>query len=237
VFNGRIIAEYFTKNKEKIEEYNPEVDKSVYCEWILVGSENKIIGEALLKDVNSQIYCPSFLKSDVTLNYGDVSPSFKTKHLYFSILNKYLCLKINLEMTPVKLLLSRNTGRIDSTEIEQVESKFGKRTIIFKIPSTKVSAFDNKKDKYGHTLIEIQNDSIIIHDLESKNKTYLHQLSMDEADHIRINNDLASDKTSNESWEELFKHKLKSMKVISKNEEITGPALINLANQFFLLVL
>jgi len=70
VNTNRLIVEYFTRDGAKIEDYNSDIHKNVISQWVLLGSENKIIGESLMKSISSQLYCPKHLKNDLSLAAG-----------------------------------------------------------------------------------------------------------------------------------------------------------------------
>ena len=236
VNSNRAIVEYYTRDGAIIDDYDSDVHKNVISKWHIVGAENKIIGESLLRGINSHLHCPSFLRNDLSLSTGNTDTAFNTRHIYFTFLGKFMCLKVNLESVPVKILVTRNKGEIVLDEISAVEEKFGKRCVIFKIPAQKVSSFDPKRDdKNGHLLITINEDTLEFEDLGSSNGTKLYKLSMEVADEFRTNGALLGAETMSVNWTGMIQREIQDGVEVKKHIE-EPPVLLNLADEHFLLI-
>ena len=235
VSQNKVQVEYYSRDGGRIENYDPAIHKNVQCKWYLFTTESKVTGGSILKKINSKLYCPKILADDVILAKGESTPEFDTKCLYFSIAGLYLVLKINMKSVPVKIIISRSNGDITKNEVELIESKFGKRSILLKVPSVKVSSFDISCNRLGHIVISIDSDSIKIKDLDSTNGTTFTEFSKDVSDEIRLNNILFSTRTVQASWSDVLGSYNFDFKKLDKEVAVQSDVLINLASDILFL--
>lgn len=236
VNQGRLNVEYYDSEGILIEDYDSKIHKNTTCKWAVVGQENQIIGEKYLNEVFSSLYCPSVLRDDISLHDGGVDTTFKTRHLFFVINGKFLCLKVNLEAVPVKLIVSRNKEVLNfKKDQDAFVEKFGKRAIHLRVPFNKISSFDGDK-KLGHIELSINEDNIELNDLNSANGSKYFRITMQAADEIRANGAMLGTDTLSFNWGGLMSREVvESVEV--KNDKLDAPFVLSLADEFLVLIL
>lgn len=238
VANGEAVDYRFSPDGKLIDNYDPDVHKNTNAEWALVGSENTVLGDSILREIGGSFYAPARLVRDFRIEAGSTEPSFQTIHIYFSVLQSFLCLKLNVNALPIKLLIGRPQDQLNYTPpLEDIYKRFGKRTAVLLIPLPNISSTISS-EKCGHASIDIANPEVVsISDLNSKNGTSYYKMSQNDADLLRRKGNLLGDKTISMSWTKIKRSDLIPVKIPSGNSETMSlPVLVELSLNFRLLI-
>ena len=236
VNNHEVRAYYFTRDGQKIEEFDPEVHKNTYCEWGLVGSESLIIGQDILDESGVLLLASDRMFKFIKVESGKTNLDFKILQIFFNIPNHFLCLKVSKEALPFTIVVGRVPAKYASPQeiFDSLEKEYGKRILMLSLPYASVSSFKIKEKQFGHAhfhvgteILSNSTESIMLTDLKSKNKTFYCKVSQIEADNIRKNGGTAIDKTLTDGWDHIKKSDLniKKIEVVGK-ANIQSPILI-----------
>lgn len=235
VIQGTIELLYFTRDGAIIDDFDPEMHKNYYIEWISKDHNKRVFGQSLLSNNNSDIYVSDLLKNEVSISENNSNPKDSHFHAYFYLNSKLLTLSFSKEAIPLSIVISRFHEKIQQKEIDEIKSKIGSRFIIFKVSSNSISSY-KKNEILGHTLINFLIDQqISIEDLKSKNGTNYYKLTPDEADSFRLQHKMLSEETVSISWDQIQTSNLSPKKL--KQETGYCPFLLELGTSFRILIL
>jgi len=184
-----------------IESYDPEVHKNAVVSWVWVGSEGRVIGDTYLRDHGGSFQCSKRISKEVKIETGTFDSDYRTSHVYFSVEQSFLCLKISHDAIPVCLVVGRPLNSPNYLPpFAEVEKKFGSRTALLLTPSATLSGCKDA-EKPGHFKITFNStDHCNIEDLNSKNGTSIYKLTPSLADAYRRSAELSGDETLSKSW-------------------------------------
>lgn len=237
-WNNNLKVDVFTRDGVLIEEYDSDSYRNVYKEWYIAASEGKIIGSRDLEKVHGEIFVPKIMRNDFSMQLSSGSPDSKKRYMYFQVGSHFFCLKSDFDAFVYTLILSRINGNINQQEIKEIETTFGKRAMLLKLPHSQISSYEQLKKK-GHALIRAIKDSEIeLDDLGSTNGLKYYPLTKKEAEEMRIRGVESNDKTITSSWSSLPHSKLSSAIVVNSLTRVSLPILIEIgdSNPFHLLI-
>lgn len=233
---GEIKADYFHRDGSLIDDFDPDSHKNYYKEWFIPSAEGKISGAGNLEKLNGLIYVPKILKNEFAIVEGQHSPDPKHRHLYFQIGSKFICLKGTFDAIEFTIALSRIHGDILSTEIDEIEKSLGKRTIILKVPYSKLSSY-KPKSQLANNLIRVSNNSEFeLINKGSKNPLIVYQLTTKEADELRSRGAMLDEETMTSTWRSL-RNSMAMPNEVKDSEKFKVPALLEIADNFKVLII
>lgn len=174
VNNNEIAVEYYSKDGGKIEDYDSESKIPVKCEWFLPDSHNEAKGHKILDSIHVGYRIPKILQSSIDVYEYSDKKTFSDKKYYilFAYNSKCVVLSFDKQDTPINLLFSRTDGTIKEIEMKEIDSKFGQRNIILKIPIAQLSSFKNGV-RHCHSSMKFESNRVILKDHTSTNGTFL----------------------------------------------------------------
>lgn len=234
VFHGLVQETAFTRDGEKIEEYDPEIHKNVRKEWSFIGFETHVIGFNLLEQMSGQLYVDPILSGAVSIVEGKLDACHNVFHFYFNIGNRFLSLRVEKDQIPVSVVVSRANKMINVFEVNELKKRISRRLIILKLPINSLSGFG--KERIGHGMIQINEDQKLrIFDLESVNGTSFYKLTPAEAEDIRMKGSILEDMTMTKSWARAQQENL--VKYPANGEEVSLPVVVEFSEKFRILAI
>lgn len=178
VEEGLITDIRYSRDGTLLEEFDPNIHKNATCEWALRGSENTLTGQAILHEAGGHIGASSRLRSGVLLAEGVGTVLESKLNCFFSFGTKFLCLRCDLEVLPMHILVSRKNPSQPDEEHHRMEEHFGKRLIVLNIPVPSLSSIKSGK-KSGHVLITLEGPNRAqVTDLGSTNGTQVAEVKL-----------------------------------------------------------
>ena len=185
VAQGTIRVEYLSLDGKLIDDYQPEVHKSVRCIWLKDSSAPPIPGAGALEEAGASLWVSETLKDEVWVDDGRNHEDNEFCHLFFNLHAQFFSIRIRKEALPVTLIVTRtpNEGAAVPLKIgkhlEVLEKSYGRRLMLLRVSNTGVSASDGTL-RDGHFLLKlVDQKSGKIQDLGSTNGT--HYLTPQEA--------------------------------------------------------
>jgi hypothetical protein len=255
---NKLSVEYYSRDGAKIDGYDPDEHKNVKCMWFLHGTESRIQGSGILENVGCQIYTDKLLNDDLQITTGKAEELPHKIQFLFVVSGVLICLQIAKDAIPMNILFARTNGKIEESEINQVQNDIGKRTVLLKAPINRISAFRVKSpqkvvkktskketDKapsdleitLGHCLFSFKNnDTVQVIDFDSTNGTSISSLDVQHVTDILNHWKNLNDQTIDETLKNLD-HKLFQSNEITDIQSFNLPIIANLGGSFRVLVL
>jgi hypothetical protein len=235
---GEAIAHYFAPSGQQIDDYDPEIHANTKAEWVLVGSEHRVLGQAALTLAGGALYPFSRLVREIRVDSGSPAFEAQTIHVFFGLHSTFFCLKVSISSLPVSFIISRTPSPFDGKPpIKELEQEFGKRAALVQVPVPGVSSV-KPGERAGHVVLTFSEEKTVkITDLGSRNGTRSHAISLYDAEILRKSGDLLGKETSTAEWIAAAKG-LRSWNV-SKPKQMTSlalPTLVQLSKDFQLLI-
>lgn len=198
VAEGTVVQHRFTRDGQPLLDYDPDIHKNTLLEWSLALSEAAVVGETQLRNQGGALVVPEILKQEIRIEEGTSSTSFNSFHLFFRLGTAFMCLKINLDLAPIKVVIGRaqKTG-LTKQAVEALNKNLGPRWLMLQVPNSKLSK--------EHVILTIkgkgQNFELL--DQNSKNGTHWAKLTQAEFDELHKTGRLDLEKTYSRSWSDL----------------------------------
>lgn len=242
VRNKEIEVEYYERSGERIPEYDPAEHKNVECKWRGFNSDVKINGVGLINRMDGQIWADPLYIPSISIGKGNSDTTPRTRHIYLGIGTHYICIKTSLsdDSLPFSYHFARvREVKIEKSEVDIIQATLNKKRMAYvRMPASGLSAFKDT-DHLGHfTITILENDLVEIMDLNSSNGTIVYQLTMADAETIRLNSELIGYETVTESWNALkvATYKRTDLKPMS-GQKFSTPIVIQCCEGFRILVI
>lgn len=236
---GDLVVRYYAPSGEQLMEYDSEAHSNTRAEWALVGKEFSVVGQSALSEAGCALFPLSRLVRGIEVDVGSVGLKAEAIHLFFSIKTTFFCVKIAASSLPATVVVSRTPGPFDTKPpILDIESTFGKRTVLLQVPIPGVSGIQSGK-RMGHAVLRLKEKaSLSLNDLGSTNGTRIHSISEQQAETLRKSGDLLGKKTATAEWMATIEGlKNWSMSPIGDTKLYPLPAIVSLSKDFQILVL
>ena len=239
VNNSELLVDHYSRDGEKLEEYDPETNRNIVAEWYYPGHEGQVIGHAALSKAGGEFSSPRILLRDFKIGSPKTSPDFNAIHIYFSFLQSSFCLSVNLDVLPVSIVVGRILPSTSSKiPIEEIREIFGKRAAILLTPVPNMTASRNINEP-GHFIVEMKEPGqISVRDLGSTNGTRCLKLTPDEADLLRKKSSLLGDSTITSSWANTPQLKRELISVgEDSHQDFHLPLLVEASDKFRMMII
>lgn len=236
VTNGELDLLYFTRDGAVIDDFEPNLHKNYYNQWVSKDFNKAIFGQSLLTATNSDIYVSELLKNEIKIQENNTVLDNTHRYLFFYMNSKYLNLSFRKDSVPMYIVISRFVDKISEKEIKEIEKQVGKRFVIFKLASSSISSF-KANESLGHLVLDFKkNDSVSVKDLSSKNGSIFYKITPDEADEIRLKGKALIEETVSVSWHALPNETYAKQKLIDPVESY-APFIVEMGSSFRMLII
>jgi hypothetical protein len=233
---GELDILYFTRDGAVIDDFEPNVHKNYYNEWVSKNFNKAIFGQSLLTATNSDIFVSDLIKNDIKIQEKNNVINDDYRYLFFYLNSKYLNISFRKDAVPINIIISRFVDKITENEINEIEKIIGKRFVILKLASSSISSFKSS-ESIGHLVLDFKkNDLISVKDLNSKNGSVFYKITPDEADEIRIKGRALIEETVSVSWHSIPNEAYAKQKITNPIESYS-PFIVEMGSSFRLLVI
>lgn len=236
VTTGELDLLYFTRDGAEITDFEPNIHKNYYNQWVSKNFNKAIFGQSLLTATNSDIYVSELVKNDIKIQENNNVIDNDSRYIFFYLNSKYLNISFRKDAVPLNIVFSRFVDKITEKEINEIEKNIGKRFVILKLAPSSISSFKSN-ESMGHLFLEFKkNDLVCVNDLNSKNGSIFYKVTPDEADEIRIKGKALIEETVSVSWHTIPNESFAKQKITNPIESYS-PFIIEMGSSFRLLVI